>query len=225
MRDEVVRKKVFPMLTWLIIVMSLSAYTVSKALMGVFGLKVQSYAEAILLNPWGLIGVTILYFVTFFIAYLTAKIKILNVITATIFSLVMGAGIFSTTFYVADTVNAQIIPEALILTAGIFVIAVIFQLVTKKDLSHWTWWLLFLLLVAIGLTVAEIFVHASWFRIAVDLGVVLLFVFITMYDMFIIREKMKDDEWMLGVLNFFLDFANILIRIIVLLIELYAQSS
>ena len=123
MREEIIRRKVFPVLTWLIIVMTVSAYTVSKALMGVFGIKVQSYAESILLNPWGLIGITVLYFVTFFIAYLTAKIRILNLITATFFSLVMGAGLLSTTFYVADAVNAQIIPEALALTAGVFVLA------------------------------------------------------------------------------------------------------
>jgi len=224
MRDEVIRYKVFPMLTWLIIVMTLSAYTVSKALAGAFGIKAQSVAEEILLNPFGLIAITILYFVFFAIAYFTAKIKIVNLITSTMFSLIMGAGLFGTVFFVADFISAQIVPEALILTSGVFVLAVIYQWITKKDLSHWTWWLFFLLLVAIGLTVAEIFIQASWFRIAVDLGVVVLFVFMVMYDMYLIRERIPDENWMLGVLNFFLDFANILIRIIAILIEIYSQS-
>lgn len=212
------------MLTWLIIMMTISAYTVSKILAGAFGLSTQMKAESILLNPFGFIGITILYFVSFVIAYFTAKIRIINMITATLFALIMGAGMFGTVFFLADMTNAQIIPEALILTSSVFVLAVVYQLITKKDLSHWSWWLFFLLLVALGFTIAEIFVHASWFRIAVDLGVVIIFVFLVMYDTYLIREKIPDELWMFGVINFFLDFANILIRIIVILIEIFGQS-
>ncbi|MHA1860911.1 MAG: hypothetical protein ACTSVM_01265 [Candidatus Ranarchaeia archaeon] len=43
--------------------------------------------------------------------------------------------------------------------------------------------------------------------------------------MYTIRELIPNEEWMRGVLEFFLDFANILIRIIMLLIEIAAQSS
>ena len=163
-------------------------------------------------------------FCFFIVAYFTAKIKFINVVTSTFFALFTGIGLFGSIFYIADLVNAKIIPEALILTSGVFVIAVIYQFVTKKDLSHWSWWLFFFLLVAIGLTVAEIFVQVSWFRIAIDLGVILLFVFLVMYDTYQIRERLDDHEWVLGVLNFFLDFANILIRIIAILIELYSRS-
>lgn len=224
MKDETIRNRVFPMLTWLIIMMTVSAYTVSKILAGAFGLSTQMKAESILLNPFGFIGITILYFVSFAIAYFTAKIRIINMITATLFALIMGAGMFGTVFFLADMTNAQIIPEALILTSSVFVLAVVYQLITKKDLSHWSWWLFFLLLVALGFTIAEIFVHASWFRIAVDLGVVIIFVFLVMYDTYLIREKIPDELWMFGVINFFLDFANILIRIIVILIEIFGQS-
>jgi len=122
-------------------------------------------------------------------------------------------------------ISAQILPEALILTSGVFIIAVLYQWITRKDLSHWSWWVFFLLLVAIGLTFAEIVVQVTLFRIAVDLFVVILFVFIVMWDMYTIRELIPNEEWMRGVLEFFLDFANILIRIIMLLIEIAAQSS
>ena len=224
MRSETIRNKVFPFLTWLIIVMTIGAYTIAKTLEGFFGFKAASVAEAILLTPVGLIGVTVLYFLFFVVAYLTAKIKIINVVTSTLFALSTGVGLFGSIFYIADLMNAKIIPEALILTSGVFVIAVIYQFVTKKDLSHWSWWLFFFLLIAIGLTIAEIFVQASWFRIAVDLGVILLFVLLVMYDTYQIRTRLQDNEWVLGALHFFLDFANILIRIIAILIELYAQS-
>lgn len=224
MRNEVIRNRVFPFLTWLIIVMTIGAYTTAKTLEGFFGLRAASVVEAILLTPVGLISVTVLYFLFFAIAYFTAKIKIINMVTSTLFSLLTGIGLFGSVFYIADLMNAKIIPEALILTSGVFVIAVIYQFVTKKDLSHWSWWLFFFLLAAIGLTIAEIFIQASWFRIAVDLGVVLLFVFLVMYDTHQIRTRLQDNEWVVGALHFFLDFANILIRIIAVLIELYAQS-
>ncbi|MHA1838352.1 MAG: Bax inhibitor-1 family protein [Candidatus Ranarchaeia archaeon] len=137
----------------------------------------------------------------------------------------MGAGLFGSVFFFADLISAQILPEALILTSGVFIIAVLYQWITRKDLSHWSWWVFFLLLVAIGLTFAEIVVQVTLFRIAVDLFVVILFVFIVMWDMYTIRELIPNEEWMRGVLEFFLDFANILIRIIMLLIEIAAQSS
>jgi len=224
MRNEIIRNKVFPFLTWLIILMTIGAYTTAKTLEGFFGFEAASFAETILRTPIGLLGITVLYFLFFVIAYFTAKIKIINVMTSTFFALFIGIGLFGSIFYVADLVNAKIIPEALILTSGVFVLAVIYQFVTKKDLSHWSWWLFFFLLVAIGLTVAEIFVKASWFRITVDLGIVLLFVFLVMYDTYQIRTHLQDEEWVLGALHFFLDFANILIRIIAILIELYSQS-
>ncbi len=225
LRSEVIRNRVFPFLTWLVIVMTVGAYTTAKMLEGFFGFEAASFAQAILLTPVGLIGVTVLYFLFFIIAYFTAKIKIVNVAMSTLFAMFTGIGLFGSIFYIADLVNAKIVPEALILTSGVFIIAVIYQFITKKDLSHWSWWLLFLLLVAIGLTIAEIFVQASWFRIAVDLGIVLLFIFLVMYDTYQIRERLQDNEWVLGALNFFLDFANILIRIIVILIEIYSRSS
>ncbi|MGQ4914581.1 MAG: Bax inhibitor-1/YccA family protein [Candidatus Asgardarchaeia archaeon] len=224
MQDTTIRNKVFPMLVWLIVLMTIGAYTVSKALAGVFGVTAQSIAASILLNPIGLIGTLAVYFIFFLLAYFTARIKIVNVITASLFALIMGVGIFGSVFFVADAINAQIIPEALILTSGVFVLAMLFQWFTRKDLSHWSWWLFFLLLVALGLTIAEIFVQASWFRIAVDLGVVLLFILFVMFDTHRIREELPDEDWMLGVINFFLDIANILIRIIALLIEIYAQQ-
>ncbi|MCD6485102.1 MAG: US12 family protein [Candidatus Odinarchaeota archaeon] len=223
MKIETIKYKVFPMLGWLIALMTISAYTVSKALLGYFGVKYQRIAEAVL-SPVGFIVIIVLYFVFFFIAYFTAKIPIVNVVTASIFSIIMGAGMFGSVFYLADLTNAQIVPEALILTSGVFVIAVIFQWITNKDLSSWAWWLFFLLLIAIGLTFAEIVVQATLFRIAVDLGVVILFIVFVVYDTSVIRNKLPDDAWMVGVLGFFLDFANILIRIIVLLIEIMGNQ-
>ncbi len=94
MRNEVIRSRVFPFLTWLIIVMTIGAYTTAKTLEGFFGFEAASVAEAILLTPVGLISVTILYFLFFVVAYLTAKIKIINVVTSTLFALFTGIGLF-----------------------------------------------------------------------------------------------------------------------------------
>ncbi|MHA1916977.1 MAG: Bax inhibitor-1 family protein, partial [Candidatus Ranarchaeia archaeon] len=217
MRDEVIRNKVFPMLFILIMVMTLSSYTVSKILLGSLGVTYQNIVQNILLNPYGVVITTILYFLFFILALGTVKIRYVNIITSVLFALIMGIGIFGTVFYFADVTSAQIIPEALILTSGTFIVAILFQFTTKKDLTHWTWYIIFLLLIALGLTFAVFFVQASLFRIIFDLFFVLIFFLIVMYDMFMIRENLPDEMWMSGVLEFFLDFANILIRIILLL--------
>ncbi|MHA1860912.1 MAG: hypothetical protein ACTSVM_01270 [Candidatus Ranarchaeia archaeon] len=90
MDDDVIRYKVFPVLTFLIIVMTVSSYTVSKILAGSFGVTAQSIAAQILSNPVGLLIITILYFAFFFLALITVRIRIINIITATLFSLVNG---------------------------------------------------------------------------------------------------------------------------------------
>lgn len=136
----------------------------------------------------------------------------------------MGAGLFGTVFFLADQVSAQILPEALILTTGVFIIAVVFQWVTRRDLSHWSWWITFGLLVALGLVFAQVVVQASLFRIAIDLFIVGIFTLVVMWDLYVIREQLPNEDWMHGVLEFFLDFANILIRIIWILIEIAAAS-
>ena len=62
-------------------------------------------------------------------------------------------------------------------------------------------------------------VQASLFRIAID-----LFTLVVMWDLYVIREQLPNEDWMHGVLEFFLDYANILIRIIWILIEIAAAS-
>lgn len=222
MDDHVIRNRVFPVLTLLIAVMTLSSYTVSQILQGAFGLTAQSIAVQILTNPIGVLVITGLYFFFFFIAYLTSQIRGLNIITALIFAMIMGAGLFGSVFFFADLISPQIVPEALFLTSSVFVIAVLFQWVTKKDLSHWSWWIVVLLLIALGLVIALIFVQATLLRIVIDLGVVLIFLFYVIWDMYYIREVLPNEMWMHGVLEFFLDFANILIRLIWLIIQIIA---
>ncbi|MHA2407156.1 MAG: Bax inhibitor-1 family protein [Candidatus Ranarchaeia archaeon] len=225
MRDEVIRYKVFPMLTFMIILMTLGAYSVAQLLKGVFGVTSQSLAVNVFSNILGVLAVTLIYFVLFFVAFFTAQAKYLNLVTASIFALFTGGGIFGTVFLVSDAISAQIVPEALVLTAGLFTITVLYQFITKKDLSHWTWWVLFGLLCVLGVTVAIFFVQANWLRIVIDLGVVIFFVLLVRFDMFHIQEVLPDEDWMLGVMQFFLDFGNLLIRIMWLLIQIAAEAS
>ncbi len=225
MRDEVIRYKVFPMLTIMIILMTVGAYSVSQILKGVFGVTSQTLAENIFSNVIGVIGVTITYLLLFLLAFFTSKIRYVNIFTASLFALFTGGGIFGTIFLVSDALSAQIVPEALLLTAGLFVITVLYQFTTQKDLSHWTWWIIFALLIVLGLTVAIFLVQAAFLRIAIDLGVVVFFVLLVRFDMYYIKEVLPDEHWMLGVMEFFLDFGNLLIRIIWLLIQIAAESS
>jgi FtsH-binding integral membrane protein len=213
------------MLTFMIILMTLGAYSVAQLLKGVFGVTSQSLAVNVFSNILGVLAVTLIYFVLFFVAFFTAQAKYLNLVTASIFALFTGGGIFGTVFLVSDAISAQIVPEALVLTAGLFTITVLYQFITKKDLSHWTWWVLFGLLCVLGVTVAIFFVQANWLRIVIDLGVVIFFVLLVRFDMFHIQEVLPDEDWMLGVMQFFLDFGNLLIRIMWLLIQIAAEAS
>jgi FtsH-binding integral membrane protein len=219
MQDSTIKYKVMPTLVWLIFLMFAGAKLVSLAIQGAFGVQIAQLTITLFLDPVTLIVVLVLYFVFFFLAYLTANKTAISFIFASLFALVCGAGLFSTTFYVADIVGADIVPEALFLTAGVFLIAMIWEWVTKKDLANLGFWLFLFLLIAIVLTVAEIFTPLTAFRVAVDLGVVLLFAIMVAYDTYWVRQHAPDDKWMMGALKFFIDFINILIRIIMILIE------
>jgi len=224
MRDEIIHYKVFPMLTFMILLMTIGAYSVSQILKGVFGVTSQSIMANLFSNIFGVIGVTLIYLILFFIAFFTAKIRYLNLVTACFFALFTGGGIFGTVFLVSDPVSAQIIPESLILTAGLFIITILYQFITQKDLSHWSWWIIFSFLVVLGLSVAIFIIQATFLRILIDLGIIIFFVLLVRYDLFYIREWLPDEYWMLGVMQFFLDFGNLLIRIIWLLIQIAAEQ-
>jgi FtsH-binding integral membrane protein len=219
MDDSTIKYKVMPTLVWLILLMFAGAKLVSLAIEGAFGVHLAQLTIGLFMDPITLIVVIVLYFVFFLLAYLTVSRTWLSFIFASLFAIVCGAGLFSTVFYIADVVGADIVPEALLLTAGVFAIAMIWEWVTKKDLYNWGFWLFLLLLAAIVLTIVEAFIPVPAFRIAVDLGVVLLFAIIVAYDTYWARQHAPDDRWMMAALKFFIDFINILIRIILILIE------
>jgi FtsH-binding integral membrane protein len=200
------------------------AKLVSAAIQGAFGAEVAQLTINAFMDPVTLILVIVFYFVFFFLAYLTSSNSAVSFFFASLFAIVCGAGLFSTVFYVADIVGAEIIPEALLLSAGVFFIAMIWQWVTKKDLMNWYFWLLLFLLAAIVLTIAEIFITVTAFRLVVDIGIVLLFAFIVAYDTYWARQHAPNDRWMIAALHFFIDFINILIRIILILIESKSRS-
>jgi len=219
LKDDTIKYKVMPTLVWLILLMFGGAKLVSLALEGAFGLHITQLAISLVMDPLLVLVTIILYFLFFFMAYFTRSNSAVSFLFASLFAIICGAGLFSTVFYVADIIGAELVPEALALSAGVFLIAMLWEWITKKDLFHWGFWLFLFLIAAIVLTVAEIFIPVSGFRIAVDVGVVLLFTFIVAYDTYIAREHIDDSQWMLAALNFFIDFINILIRILILLIE------
>lgn len=208
-----------PTLFWLILLMFAGAKAVSLAIEGAFGITVAQIAISAFLDPVTLIAVIILYFIFFFLAYLTRSHVVASFLFASLFAIVCGAGLFSTVFYVADIIGADLVPEALFLSAGAFLIAMIWEWVTKRDLSNLGFWLFLFLVVAVLWTVTEMFYPLTILRIAIDFSVVLLFTVLVAYDTYRARQQISNDQWMLAALNFFIDFINILIRILILLIE------
>ena len=90
MRNEVIRYKVFPMLTVMIILMTLGAFSVAQMLKGVFGVTSQSIAVNVFSNIFGVLIITFVYFALFIVAFVTAKVKYINLISASIFALFTG---------------------------------------------------------------------------------------------------------------------------------------
>ncbi|NIQ05655.1 MAG: hypothetical protein GWO20_07985 [Candidatus Korarchaeota archaeon] len=224
MNDETIKNRVFPYLTYLLTLMSGSGYLTAKALEGYFGLQIKEVTTAVFGSFPALLIIYILYFAFFILSWISWKLKPAFVVFSTLFALIVGSGIFSTVFYIANLISATIVPEALAITSGVFILACVYQWITGKDLLGWGFWLFFFLLVVLGLTVAQLFITLTLFHIAVDIGVIILFIFIVMYDLFVTREEFEDDQWPLAVLAFFLDFINILIRVIYLLLILASES-
>jgi len=202
------------MLMFSIICMAFTAYLPvrSHTLLG-FLLKIDVFILAV-----------IFYFALAALVYFFKRKFPLNLISLTAFALESGLMLMGPVFAFANMINVTIVPEALAIASGALFVLCLLQRILRKDLTSWEPWLIFALLAAIVFTVAEIFIKLTLFRVAVDLGVVVLFMPLILFDIGHILNKMNDEDWIEAVINLYLDFANILIRVIAILIEIYSEK-
>lgn len=122
--------------------------------------------------------------------------------------------------YLANITNPIIIPEAFGITSIVFLIFSFIGWITKRDLSSLGGILLVLLVIGLIFTFAQFFIKSLVFNLAVDIGVVLLFVAIIVYDMNKILRSYSNRDYIPATISLYLDFINIFVRIVSILIRL-----
>jgi modulator of FtsH protease len=120
---------------------------------------------------------------------------------------------------VANLTDPLIIPEAFGITSAAFVAISLYGWRAKKDVSSWTGILFGLLIVAVVLTILQFFIQSNAFGMIVDAGIALLFMFLIFYDTEKILQKYSNKDVVPAVVALYLDFINLFIRIISLLLR------
>jgi len=134
-----------------------------------------------------------------------------------IFNVLEGLSL-SSLLFVAGVTDPTIIPGAFGLAALIFTV---FSLVSWKSSYNFLSWgkaLFVLLIVAVIASIVEIFIQASWIDLAIDVGVIILFIGFVLYDTQNILKRYSDDDYINACVSLYLDFLNIFVRLIEILL-------
>jgi FtsH-binding integral membrane protein len=112
--------------------------------------------------------------------------------------------------------NAVLVLQALVMTLVLFVALSLFAWFSGADFSGWGVGLSIALTTLVTLSVfSAVFGYSNsyWFIV---LGIV-IFSFFVVYDTQLIKNKLRDDEYLLGGMMLFLDFLNLFINLLRLL--------
>jgi FtsH-binding integral membrane protein len=122
--------------------------------------------------------------------------------------------------YIANIADPMIIPEAFGITSLVFLLFSFYGWVTKRDFSSLGGILFVLLIVALILTIFQFFIKSLVFNLVVDIGVVLLFLVFIVYDMRNILTSYSNKDYIPATISLYLDFFNIFVRIVSILLRL-----
>lgn len=201
MEEEVFGKKVLPLFTLSIVVTFVSSF------IGLLFLPIFSNIIAIIVLA--IVGIVCLVVLLF-----RPSIPLLLV-----FNAIEGL-VLTSLVYDANIVDPLIIPEAFGITALTFTA---FSLISYKSSYNFASWgkALFVLLIAgVIISLLQFFIQSSIVNIAIDFGMVLLFVGFTLYDVKNILENYSDDQYINASVALYLDFINIFVRIVDILMRL-----
>lgn len=203
---------------WLIVLMAGTSYTIMKVILGEWFATYSSVATVFFFDLRVIIGTWIIMIVLSLVLNFGSNLHgAIKWFLLTLFGIVSGGFMGPVTAIAALLgVNFNV---ALAITGAVFVVPVLIGWMTKRDLLDWRPWIVGLLLIGLAATVINVFYSASWYTILVAIFVILLFVPIIIYDIHLIKHRLADNQWQVGVVDLFLDFLNVLLRIIMLLIE------
>jgi len=131
----------------------------------------------------------------------------------------------SSLLFVAGVTDPAIIPEAFGLAALIFVVFSLMSWRSKYNFLSWGKVLFILLIVAVVVSIVQIFVQYSWVDIAIDVGVIVLFIGYILYDTQNILKRYPDDQYINACVSLYLDFINIFVRLIDILLGRQRQRA
>jgi FtsH-binding integral membrane protein len=204
--------------------MAVSSYVLGKIMIGAWLPWYTDLLNQIFISNW-LITFIVLTIAMVILGYLCVwsahHHPVLKVLLLTFLGLVSGAFI-SPLVSVALLLDVDI-AVALAITGGIFLFPAVIGWITKRDLAEWRNWVFGFLIFAIIVSVVNLFIPATSFTLVVSIVVVIVFVPLVAYDINIIKNKLSEQEWVTGVVNLFLDFLNIFVRILYILIILAAR--
>ncbi|HNW36060.1 MAG TPA: Bax inhibitor-1/YccA family protein [Candidatus Ozemobacteraceae bacterium] len=124
----------------------------------------------------------------------------------------------------ANAINPWLVVQALALTAvGFFAIAT-YVMTTGKDFSGLGPFLIAGLLVVIVAGILNFFVGGAGLGLGISIVSALLFMGFTAYDMSNIMLKFRDEEYILATVELYLDFINLFIALLRILIHIAASN-
>jgi FtsH-binding integral membrane protein len=210
---------------WALTCMAFSSYVLGKILVGAWlpwytNLLNQVFISNFLIT---LIVLTVIMVILAYLCYRSAhQNPVIKIFLLTLFALVTGAFV-SPMVAIALALDVDI-AVAFAITGGIFFFPAIIGWITDKDLTEWRNWILGLLIFAIVISVINLFYPTTSFTLLVSIVVVIIFVPLVMYDVNRIRNKLEEEEWIVGVVDLFLDFLNIFVRILYILILIASKK-
>lgn len=145
----------------------------------------------------------------------------LNVLAFGVFTAFTGFAILGPMFMVAimTTGGPAVIWNAFGLSALVFGALTAFVLITGKDFSFLRGTVVMGLFVLVAFMIGAMFLGMPAVHLAVTCGGLLLFSLFVLYNTSEIMHRYSSDMWISGALALFLDFINIFIRILSLLMR------
>jgi len=210
---------------WTMSCMAVSSYVLGKIIIGAWLPWYTDLLNQIFVSNWliTMIVLTIAMILLGFLCVWSSRHNpVSKILLLTLFGLVSGAFI-SPLVSIALLLDVDI-AVALAITGGIFFFPALIGWITKRDLAQWGNWVFGLLIFAIIVSLVNFLFPTTSFTLVVSIIVVIVFVPLVAYDINIIKNKLSEEEWVAGVVNLFLDFFNIFVRILYILIILASRK-
>lgn len=180
---------------------------------------IQNFMRA-MVSGKGFFLLLLAYIALSFGANAAARVKGLNVIVFALFTAFTGI-VISPLFFAAivTTHSIVIVWQAFAITAVTFGALTGYVLISGKDFSFMGGFLTVGLFVLIAFMIAGFFFNSWGFQMGMTCVGLLLFAGFVLYDTSLIMRYLAADQWVTGALRLFVDFINMFIRVLSILLN------